>query len=107
MILIQQLLADTNNRKLFSNNKTNTTEIRSIHICNNSTGAVTYRIFVDPKGSAFSVRTALFYDILLGANETDLIEYAEGGFTLTGSAAIAARCNTANAISITINGNRL
>ena len=104
MILAQQHLGNTNSKKLYQTPRNTDTEIRSIHICNVTSSAVTYRVFVNPNGTTYNTGNAIFYDVSLGANETELIEYGENNFTIGRNATIGARCDTANSITITISG---
>jgi len=64
----QLLPADTNAASLFS--PTEPTIIKSIVVCNVTSTAYTFRIFLDDDGTTYSTATALFYDTAINGNET-------------------------------------
>lgn len=66
--------ADTNAASLYSPGAAITrTIVRQIVVCNTDSSARTYRIYYDNDGSTYSTATALFYDVSLAANTTDVI----------------------------------
>jgi hypothetical protein len=105
MILAQNNLSTTNATQVFNNSKT--TEIRVIHICNVTASAITYRIHYAKNGGSYSTSNALFYDINLPGNTSDIIEYATESFVMGQTReTIGIRCNTADALTYTIHGLR-
>jgi len=92
----------TNAVSVYSPAASTTGIIKSITVCNQTAGAVTYRIFLDDDGTTFDESTALYFDIALPANTTDLLDVHWGMDNSSGN--LAYRSNTANAITITVFG---
>ena len=76
--------------------------IKTIIVCNQTASSATYRIFLDNDGTTYGNETALFFDVPIGANETDLIETYLPMANDAGN--IAGRTNIANAITFTVAG---
>lgn len=47
-----------------------TTVVKSITVCNTTSSATTFSIFLDDDGTTYTEATALFYGVELAANET-------------------------------------
>jgi len=76
--------------------------IDTIIVCNTTTSAAAYRIFIDKDGTTYDQTTALFYDVSLAANSTDLIE---GPFYMNLAAGnLAGRTDTNSALTFTAYG---
>lgn len=82
--------------------------IQEIIICNTTSSAATYRIFLDNDGTTYDQTTALVYDATIAANDMIIIPYAfsvDSGLYLTTSAGnLAVRSGTASALTFTVNG---
>lgn len=55
---------------LYSPGANTNTIIKVIYVCNTTSSATSFRIFVDDTGSSYDETTALFYDVILAANTT-------------------------------------
>ena len=82
--------------------------VMSMVLCNTTTSAATFSIFLDKDGTTYDQTTALFYGITLAANTTEMIELHEGlPLDPQVSGNLALQVGTANAITFTINGLEL
>ena len=94
--------ANTTAASLYSPASATQSMIKSIVVCNTTSSAVKYRIFHDDDGTTYDQTTALFYDISLPANSSDVIEL---NILMDDSAGnIAVRTDTNNAITFTCYG---
>jgi len=75
--------------------------IKVISICNVTEEEVTYRLFIDIKGSDYTKPTAIAYDHTLAANKTRLWECF---FPLVPASNFAVRSGTALAVTFTVFG---
>ena len=66
--------ANTTAASLYSPGANTETIVKSILVCNTTGGAVTYRIFHDDDGTTYDENTALFWEMSLAANSTDVLE---------------------------------
>lgn len=94
--------ANTTAASIYASSSAQLAEVNTIVVCNTTASTAKYRIFYDVDGTTYSEATALFYDVTLAANSTDLIEIV---LPITGSSAnLAVRTDTANAINFTVFG---
>lgn len=82
------------------------TEITAIYVCNTTGTAATYRIFHDDDGTTYDQTTALFYDVSLPANTTDIISLNAkgGGLTMSKDGTIGIRTGTNDALTFSVYG---
>jgi hypothetical protein len=79
--------------------------ITGIIVSNTTTGNATYSIYLDNDGTTYDQTTSLFYGVLLTANATDVVEFANGLPIDSGSAGnLAVQTNTGSALTFTIMG---
>lgn len=96
--------SDTNNASLYSPpSGIISTQVTTLIICNTTGSGANYRIFLDNDGTTYDQTTALFYDIAILANSTDLIE-PNGLFMNNSSGNLAIRTDTADALNFTAYG---
>ena len=100
--LAQARLTDTNAASIYSPAAKTTAIIKSVVICNQTTSAATFRIFLDDNGTTYDQTTALFYDAPLAAKTTVSIDTFWAMNEATGN--LAFRSNTSSAITITVFG---
>lgn len=82
--------------------------ISLIVVANNSSAAVTYSIYCDQGGSTYATSNALFYQVSLDANSTDLLEFASGGLTLDHpSDTIGVQSSVGSAVTFSFYGTRV
>lgn len=101
-ILGQLRPSDTNAASIV--NPTKFSLVSGIMICNTTSSASTYRIFLDDDGSTYDADTALFYDIPIDANSTDMLEWDDPLPLNNSSANLAVRSGTSNALNFTVYG---
>ena len=94
--------ANSTAASLYSPGTSTEAVIQSLIVCNQTSSAATYRIFVDDDGTTYDETTALFYDISLAANSTDTIEIKIAMNNSSGN--LAVRTGTNNAITFTAFG---
>lgn len=94
--------ANTTAATLYSPGASTTTIIKSIVICNQTSAAAKWRLFVDDDGTTYDETTALFFDITIGANSTDQIDTYYPMNNSSGN--IAVRTDTNSAITFTCFG---
>lgn len=94
--------SSTNAVSVYSPSIGETTVIKSIVLCNNTTSSVTFRIFMDNTGSTYNQSTAQFYDAPLGANSTIMIDTYWPMNNENGN--LAYRSSVAEALTITVFG---
>ena len=94
--------ANTTAASLYSPAASTTAIIKTITVANNTGSAATYRIFMDDDGTTYDQSTALFYDISLAANSTDVLDSFLAMNNSSGN--LAVRVGTANAITFTAFG---
>ena len=92
----------TNAVSVYSPAASTTAIIKGIILCNTTTAAATYRVFLDDNGTTYDQSTALFYDAPIGPNETISIDTFLAMSDATGN--LAYRSSSANAITITVFG---
>ena len=78
------------------------TDVKTLVVCNQTAGAADYRIFHDDDGTTYDETTALFYDVTLSANATDIIPLNIGMDDDSGN--IAIRTDTNDALTFTLYG---
>ena len=71
-------------------------------VCNTSGADATYRIFHDDNGTTYDETTALFWDVTLTADSSDILEMKVSMDDSSGN--LAVRTDTANAITFTAYG---
>jgi hypothetical protein len=79
-----------------------TAVIKNVTLCNQTSSAATYRIFMDEDGTTYDESTALFYDVNIDGNSTVSIDTFWAMNNADGN--LAYRSNTANAITVTVFG---
>lgn len=97
--------ANTTAASLYSPGTGVTTRVELIVVCNQSGSSAKYRIFMDDNGTTYDQTTALFYDILLGADQSDSIEGSYFMDDVDGN--LAVRTDTNNALTFTCFGREL
>ncbi len=103
MLIEQKRLTTTNAATFYTFKKR--TDVRAIHVCNTSSSDATYSIFYDKNSGGFSVSNALYYEITLKANSTDILEYGSGSFVAANQKnRLGVQAGTASAITITMHG---
>ena len=81
--------------------------ITAITVCNNSSAAITYSIYVDQGGSTYATSNAIFYQVSIDAKSTDLLEFAGNGLTLDHpSDTIGVQSSVGSAVTFSIFGTR-
>lgn len=82
--------------------------VTSVVLCNTTTAAATFSIFLDKDGTTYDQTTALFYGITLAANTTEMIEF-RAGLPMDPQTAgnLAIQIGTSSAITFTFNGLEL
>lgn len=81
------------------------TRITSIIVCNVTGSSANYRIFHDEDGSTYTQNTALFYDVALPGNTTDIIEIEMDMIDTNGN--LGVRTSTANSLVFTVYGEEV
>jgi len=79
------------------------TEVTTIFVTNTTAGAIAYRVFIDEDGTTYDETTALYYDVSLGANTTEMIN-PNGLFMNNSSGNLAVRTATNDALNFTAYG---
>jgi len=97
--------ANTTAVSIYSPDGDEAAKIFEIIVCNTTTSDATYRIFHDEDGTTYNQTTALFYDVNLTANSTDILELNAWMNDSTGN--LAVRTGTNSAITFTVNGEVL
>lgn len=77
--------------------------LKKIVVCNTTASSAKYRIFHDADGTTYDTTTALFYDVTLSANSTDII-HLDGGMN-DSDGNIAVRTDTNDALTFTLYGS--
>ena len=62
--------ADTNAASLYSPAAGVIAEIEALYVCNQTSGALTFRVFHDNDGTTYDETTALYFDVSVAANIT-------------------------------------
>ena len=73
-VLGQTKPAATTNTSVYSPAAGVTARLTALVICNTTGGDLSYRIFLDDDGTTYDTTTGLYYDVLLAANSTLLID---------------------------------
>jgi len=95
--------ANTTAASIYSPGASETAVISTLVICNQTTSAATYRIFIDNDGSTYDQSTALWYDTTIDANTTVQYQTHIGMDDASGNMAV--RTSSANALTFTIFGS--
>lgn len=84
-------------------------KIKTLVVCNTTSSAATYRLFLDQNGSTMSTDTALIYDMNIPANSTFITCFdKDGGLCLdSSSATLGIRSSVAGAINFTVSGQEI
>lgn len=79
------------------------TELTRIAVCNTTGTAATFRLFHDDDGTTVDQTTALYYDVSVAANATQVIlaETIDGGITISKDGTIGFATGTGSALTIT------
>lgn len=103
-ILGQMNPSDTSNHSIYSVPLSKTAIFKTLNICNVTASPATYRVFLS-KQAVFDTTTALFYDVTLGANDSDVLSLfgaMEEGYNLAvASGTGSALCFTLLGVEIT------
>ena len=75
--------------------------IKTILVCNTSTGAATFRLFLDAAGTTFDETTALYWDAVLAAHSTVQIDTF---LALESPGHLAVRSGVVDALTFTVHG---
>ena len=94
--------ADTNAASLYSPAAGVIAEIQTVFVTNQSGGARTYRIFHDDDGTTYDQTTALYYDVALAADKTDVVSVPIWMRLSTGN--LAVRSNANDGLTFTVYG---
>lgn len=94
--------ADTNAASVYAPADGVQAKVAQIIICNTTGGAAAYRIFHDDDGSTYDQTTALFYDVSLAANTSEVLDM-EIEMTASGGN-LAVRTDTNDALTFTVYG---
>lgn len=77
--------------------------LKTLVVCNNTSSSAKYRVYHDDNGTTYDQSTALFYDVTLSPNSTDVIPLSGGMADSNGNFAIES--DTTNAITFTLYGS--
>ena len=94
--------ANTTAASLYSPGASTQTLIKSIVVCNTGNTANKYRIFHDDNGTTYDESTALFWDIQLNKESSDILELNIAMNDSTGN--LAVRTDSANDLTFTCYG---
>ncbi len=94
--------ANTTAASLYSPGANTTAIIKSIVVCNTTSGAPAFRIFIDDDGTTYDETTAHYFDVSMVANETLQIDTFWAMNDSTGN--LAVRTDTNDAITFTAHG---
>ncbi len=94
--------ANTTAVSIYSPGASTETVIHNIVVSNTSASSAAYRICVDDNGTTYDETTAMFWDVSLGANSTDILELKICMNNSTGN--LSVRTDTASALTFTVNG---
>jgi len=97
---------DTNNHVLCNPSTGEICIVETLVVTNNTGGAVTYRVFHDDDGTTYDQSTALYYDVSISANTTDLLEFQNGLALANPNGNLAVRSSSASALTFTAYGSR-
>ena len=107
MTMVEQQLgqsrpASTTAESLYSPGASEIAIIKTIYVCNTTTAAAAFRIFVDDNGTTYDETTALFFDSNVDANQTVELNTFISMNDSTGNLGI--RTDTASALTFTAFG---
>ncbi len=94
--------ANTTAASLYSPGASTTAIIKTIVVCNQTASSAKFRIFLDDDGTTYDESTALFFDIVIGANSTDQIDTYYAMNNANGN--LAVRTDTNSALTFTCFG---
>ena len=94
--------ANTTAASIYSPAANTTTTVRTIIVCNQSGAAAKYRIFLDDNGTTYDETTALFWDVPIAADSSDVFDLVVEMNDSTGN--LAVRTDTANALTFSVWG---
>lgn len=82
------------------------TEITRVFVCNNTAGAVAFRLYHVPEGGVAGLDNALYYDKAVAANDTFTLggDTNNGGIQLKTGESIVVRTATSNALGFHLYG---
>lgn len=75
--------------------------LRSIVVANVTSSAAKYSIYLDLDGTTYDQGTALFREVSLPANESDIIDFEGDPVSIDGSTSIGVQTDTASALTFT------
>jgi len=85
------------------------TNLKTIIICNAHTSAVTYQIFHDDDGEVLDLDSALFYNVSIAANSTEIISLPDPGITISGYSvgSLGVRASVVDVLTFTLYGQEV
>jgi|TARA_Y100000296_G_C5174000_1_gene258951 hypothetical protein len=95
--------ANTTAASLYSPAANTNAILKTLVVCNQTAAPADYRVFHDDNGTTYDETTALFFDVTLAANVTDVIPLNAGMNDSTGNFAV--RTDTNNALTFTLYGS--
>ena len=95
--------ADTTAASVFSPVAGQRAEITRIYVCNQTAGALQYRVFHDEDGTTYDETTALYFDISIPANNTVGL-FNLGLWMADSSGNLGVRTSAGNGITFTVYG---
>ena len=87
---------------IYSPSAGQTVIIKTVTLCNTTSSAATFRIFMDDDGTTYDQTTAKYYDASLAANST--LDLSVFWAMNNSNGNLAFQNGTANAITITVDG---
>ena len=101
----QLRMASTSEESVYSPAANVTGIVLQINICNTTSSAAVYSIYQDDDGSTYSENTALHFEQPIAANTTIQIKGWYPMNNINGN--LAAKTDTANAITVTVHGTEI
>jgi hypothetical protein len=87
---------------LYSPGAGETAIVKNVVVCNTSGSADSFRVFIDDDGSTYNDTTALFYDVVIAANTTIVLNVLLYMNDASGNLGVS--CATTGACTFTANG---
>mgnify|MGYP000317128902 CR=1 FL=1 len=103
-VLGQSAPANTSNADLYTVPSSTSAVISTIHICNTTATAATFRIFIRKAGATAAASNALCYDMTI--NGKSVYAFTEG-ITLATTDVITVQTGTANALTFQAFGSEI
>jgi hypothetical protein len=106
-LLSQKMATNTNAFSLVARPRNSNLLVAFVFVCNTDANAATFNIFHDNNGSTYNNTTALYYNNVINAKTTTLLDFSHCGIALnkdTAAGNLGAQANTANIINFTVYG---